>query len=224
MSFQKIFIIGLTFIFVSGLTSCVHRIETFSTDFFVFELNHREKHATLTRLTELGKKQEILVFPSVVEDYLVKYIGKSPELPLLGEGMGALVLTDVQKKVYLPCSLGDRAWLTGTSEREIILLVAHPSSDLIESINRFSEAQLYYLDDMTKLNTFFMFNFDSSENEGYYWMDYINGSNPYIIPCNPVREGYTFDGWYYEAECFSLWDNEVPESESESLILYAKWL
>ena len=114
--------------------------------------------------------------------------------------------------------------MTGTLEREFILLVAHPSNELIESINRFSEAHLYYLDDLTKLNTFFMFNFDSSENEGYYWMDYTNGMNPYIIPADPVREGYVFGGWYYEKECTNLWDNQFPISENDTLTLFAKWI
>lgn len=221
---KKMYSVVLTIFLFLGLSACISNIETVSTDYFVFELNHKEKHATITKLTELGKEQEILVFPTVIEEYPVKYIGKSPELPLLGEGMGALALTDVQKKVYLPSSLGDRAWLTGTSERELILLVAHPSNELIESINRFSEAQLYYLDDLTKLNTFFMFNFDSSENEGYYWMDYTNGMNPYIIPADPVREGYVFDGWYYEEECTNLWDNQFPLSETHTLTLFAKWI
>jgi len=216
--------VGLIMFLFPVLSACDSSTRTISTDFFVFELNHKEKHATLTKLTELGKEQEILVFPTMVEDYPVKYIGKSPELPLLGEGTGALTLTDVQKKVYLPFSLDDQAWLTGTSEREFILLVAHPSNELVESINQFSEAQLYYLGDSTKLNTFFMFNFDSSENEGYYWMDYINGSNPYTIPSDPVREGYAFDGWYYEEECTTSWDNQVPTSENEKLTLYAKWI
>lgn len=221
MSLKRIFVIGLTFIVVSGLTSCVHRIETFSTDFFVFELNHREKHATAIKLTDLGKEQEVLAIPPSVENYPVRYIGVQP---ILGDRLGALMLTDVQKKIYLPLSLNNRVGIIEASMMDAVLNISSPSEDLINSIKRFYEADLYYLTESTKLNTFFMLNFDSSENEGYYWMDYINGSNPYIIPSNPVREGYTFDGWYYEEECSSLWNNEVPESESESLILYAKWL
>lgn len=221
MSLKRIFVIGLTFIVVSGLTSCVHRIETFSTDFFVFELNHREKHATAIKLTDLGKEQEVLAIPPSVENYPVRYIGVQP---ILGDRLGALMLTDVQKKIYLPLSLNNRVGIIEASMMDAVLNISSPSEDLINSIKRFYEADLYYLTESTKLNTFFMLNFDSSENEGYYWMDYNNGSNPYIIPSDPVREGYTFEGWYYEEECISLWNNEVPESESESLILYAKWL
>lgn len=206
------------------LVGCRSRIEIITTDFFVFELNHKEKHATAIALTELGKEQGILVIPTMVEDYPVKYIGKPPKLPLLGEVMGALLIGYNIKKIYLPFSLDDRAWLGGIEGMDVILGKAHPESRLIDSINRFSEAQLYYLDDLTKLNTFFMFNFDSSENEGYYWVDYINASNLYIIPTDPVREGFTFDGWYYEEECTTSWDNQVPTSENEKLTLYAKWI
>lgn len=99
---KKMYSVFLAISFSLGLSACINNIETVSTDFFVFELNCKEKHATITKLTELGKEQEILVFPTVIEDYPVKYIGKSPKFPLLGEGMGALALTDVQKKFISP--------------------------------------------------------------------------------------------------------------------------
>ncbi len=217
-------LIGLTMVLAIELSACKPIYETISTDFFVYEINLREKHATVRRLTDLGKEQEILVIPPIIENVPVKYVGEPPKLPLLGESLGALLLSDTVKKVYLPFSLDNRAWLTLTPEREIILNAAHPSNELIESINRFSEAQLYYLNDSTKLNTFFMFNYELAVNDGYYWMDYINGSNPYYIPSDPIRESYIFSGWYYEEEGTTLWDNQVPASENEFLILYAKWI
>ena len=56
-----------------------------------------------------------------------------------------------------------------------------------------------------------------------------------IIPPDPIREGYTFDGWYKEAECVNKWNFEndtLPEikiDEDEKVIfqetaLYAKWI
>lgn len=217
--------LAILFLFLTtSLTGCDIGTRTQSTDHFVFEINTRENFATVIGLTELGREQEVLVIPSIVDDWPVRYIGKSPKTPLLGEGMGALILTDIQKKVYLPYSLDNRAWITGVSDREFILLGASPSEELISSINRFSVAQLFFLNASTKLNTFFMYNFDFADNEGYYWMDYINGSNPYIIPADPVREDHTFDGWYYEEVCNTIWDNQVPASETDSLTLYAKWI
>lgn len=212
-----VFVVSLSL----GISGCTKNIETISTDFFVFELNHKEKHATAIKLTDLGKEQEVLAIPPSVENYPVRYIGVQP---ILGDRLGALMLTDVQKKIYLPLSLNNRVGLIEASMMDAVLNISSPSEDLINSIKRFYEADLYYLTESTKLNTFFMLNFDSAENEGYYWMDYINGSNPYIIPSDPAREGYVFDGWYYEEGCTTSWNNEFPSSESESLTLYAKWI
>lgn len=218
---KKMSLVVLAISLSLGLSACINNIETVSTDFFVFELNHKEKHATAIELTDLGKEQEVLVIPQFVESYPVQYIGKRA---VLGDRLGVLLLTGIQKKIYLPPSLINRVGLAESSVMDAILNVANPSEELINSIQRFYESNLYFLTEDTKLNTFFMLNFDSAGNEGYYWMDYINGSNPYITPSNPVREGYTFDGWYYEEECTSSWDNQFPTSETDTLTLFAKWI
>lgn len=204
-----------------GIIACFPSTKIVSTEHFVFELNMKKKYATAKKITDLGKEQEVLAIPSAVNSFPVRYIGSRP---LLGDRMGALMLTNVQKKIYLPSSLNNRVGLAETSMMEAVLNKARPSEDLINSIKRFYEAELYYWAENTKLNTFFMYNFDSADNEGYYWMDYINGSNPYIIPSDPTRFGYEFAGWYYEQECLTSWNNEFPLSESESLTLYAKWI
>lgn len=38
---------------------------------------------------------------------------------------------------------------------------------------------------------------------------------------NPVREGYTFDGWFLDPDCTVEWDTSAPVTES--MTLYAKW-
>ncbi|OQC09826.1 MAG: hypothetical protein BWX74_00837 [Tenericutes bacterium ADurb.Bin087] len=204
-----------------GLYRFTQNIKTIETDHFIFELNRREKSAAAIELTELGKKQEVLVIPLTINKYPVRYIGATP---LLGDRLGVLLLTPIQKKIYLPSSLGNRVGLSEAGIMDAILNVAFPSEELIDSITRYYETNLYYLNEDTKLNIFYMYNFESSLNEGYYFMDYINGSNPYVIPSDPVRKGYTFAGWYYEKECATLWNNEMPTSESEVLTLFAKWI
>ena len=44
-------------------------------------------------------------------------------------------------------------------------------------------------------------------------------------PPAPEREGYTFGGWYTEAECVNEWNfDTVPQiAEGEQLRLYAGW-
>ncbi len=41
-------------------------------------------------------------------------------------------------------------------------------------------------------------------------------------PLDPTLEGFTFDGWYRDAECTQPWDFET-ELVSENMILYARW-
>ncbi len=224
IKFRKLFPVLLTVSFSLCLSGCKSNIETVTTDFFVFELNHKEKHATALELTELGKEQEVLVIPQIVEYLPVQHIGKGVKY-LNPYKMNALKLTANQKKIYLPYTLNGKIWLTTDTTVEAILTLGNLDNfDKTYIINSFLEIELYYLGVNTKLNTFFMFNFNNAENEGYYWMDYINGSNPYIIPSDPVREGYSFSGWYYEEGCTNIWDNQVPTNESEKLTLYARWV
>ena len=84
-------------------------------------------------------------------------------------------------------------------------------------------------------NISYLYNYDDAENEGYYWVDDEDyGSIITFIPPNPVREGYTFEGWYKEAECENTWDFEydkLPEQITDNdgypvyqeTVLYAKW-
>jgi uncharacterized repeat protein (TIGR02543 family) len=38
----------------------------------------------------------------------------------------------------------------------------------------------------------------------------------------PVRVGYTFDGWYLDADCTNIYD--ATAATGENLTLYAKWI
>lgn len=81
----------------------------------------------------------------------------------------------------------------------------------------------------------YMYNYEESENEGYYWVDNFDyGSTIKYIPENPEREGYLFGGWYKEPECVNIWDfdkDTLPEQKLDEedreiyqeTRLYAKW-
>ena len=42
-------------------------------------------------------------------------------------------------------------------------------------------------------------------------------------PTEPTREGYTFGGWYKEADCQNAWDFASEKMPSNNVTLYAKW-
>ena len=87
-----------------------------------------------------------------------------------------------------------------------------------------------------KANTSYMFNYENSPNDDYFFIrDYEYGKKIETVPYGPIREGYTFDGWYKEPECINAWDfetdtlpetlyNENNEEVYQETKLYAKWL
>ena len=86
-----------------------------------------------------------------------------------------------------------------------------------------------------KSNTAYMFNYEGSPNEDYYFInDFERGGLIENTPYEPIREGYEFCGWYKESECITKWDfttdvlpaptyDENGELEYVETKLYAKW-
>ncbi len=85
-------------------------------------------------------------------------------------------------------------------------------------------------------NTSYMFNYDGAPNEGYFFInDFERGGLIENTPYEPLREGYTFGGWYKDSACTEAWDftvDKLPEAEydEEGYVtefvetkLYAKW-
>lgn len=65
---------------------------------------------------------------------------------------------------------------------------------------------------------------DITNNEGIYWIDYLEVNEKLTtIPNDPVREGYTFGGWYAEAECINLIDLNTFVKGEGSAEFFAKW-
>ena len=100
---------------------------------------------------------------------------------------------------------------------------------------------------LTPANVSYYYNYENAENYGYYWVDDCDyGGKIEFIPNDPIRDGYTFGGWYKEAECINQWDfdnDTLPEEKTElkeiypngestfievpiyqETILYAKWI
>ena len=86
-------------------------------------------------------------------------------------------------------------------------------------------------------NTSYMFNYEDSPNNDYFFIN--NFESESLIentPYDPIREGYTFGGWYKEPECIHKWNfatDKLPEAEYDEngyvvdfveTKLYAKWI
>ena len=87
----------------------------------------------------------------------------------------------------------------------------------------------------TAANTAYMFNYEGSPNEDYFFInDFERGGLIEDTPYEPLREGYTFGGWYKDSACTEKWDfsaDKLPEAtydeegsfEYVETRLYAKW-
>jgi len=85
-------------------------------------------------------------------------------------------------------------------------------------------------------NTSYLFNYEGAPNSGYFFInDFERGEKIENTPYEPLRKGYTFGGWYKDAECTNKWDFEtdkLPDAEYDEnnifkfveTCLYAKWI
>lgn len=86
-------------------------------------------------------------------------------------------------------------------------------------------------------NTSYLFNYEESPNDGYFFInDFERGGLIEDTPYEPQREGYTFGGWYKEADCINKWDfatDRLPEAtyDEDGYVtnfvetkLYAAWI
>lgn len=83
----------------------------------------------------------------------------------------------------------------------------------------------YYHGSLLKANVSYHLN--DNENSYYYIDYYENGEKISYIPPIPQRDGYTFGGWFKEADCTNQWNFEedtILFTEEQTVIkLYAKW-
>jgi uncharacterized repeat protein (TIGR02543 family) len=93
-----------------------------------------------------------------------------------------------------------------------------------------------YLFRSVPANVTYDYNYAESKNDGVYWIDdYEYGEQITFVPPGPEREGYTFGGWYKDAECTQAWDFAVDKLPTEKrtedgyliyqeTVLYAQWI
>ena len=106
------------------------------------------------------------------------------------------------------------------TERDTIIYVPAEHYEAFENV--LSE---YYHGSLLKANVSYHLNYD--ENNEYYIDYYENGEKIAYIPPIPQRDGYTFGGWFKEADCIDQWDFEedtiLLTEEQTDIKLYAKW-
>ena len=135
--------------------------------------------------------------------------------------------TDTLKYVISP----SLSVLVGTYARGLKFII--PLRKYVEMFSK--ETIRYDYNVFLPANISYFFNYEDNPNEGYFFVDLVEESGKLTKPpYDPKREGYTFDGWYSDKECTTVWNfendivtiefDENGERIYEEICLYAKWV
>lgn len=206
--------------------------------------------------TEQGNTKRFLIIPKKIEDSPVTTFGQRFVMAF-GE---PIINSEVLEKVYFEGYVERKREnfdITGCPNLKKFICL----TEWTYPADRYGNYKLYsprYVCDvyaqekpksspLNPANVSYYYNYEDAENHGYYWVDDCDyGGKIEFIPSEPEREGYTFGGWYKEAECVNEWDfdnDTLPELKTEQeetfpngesvfvdmpvyqeTILYAKWI
>ena len=219
---------------LAGMSGCFGKDSNrFDTDLFSCMYNEDKTGVIILELTEKGQEQEILVIPEEINGLPVVQLGGDTKgYPYM---IGHKLQSEKVRKIY--CLIKDRKLnsiysnFKCTQRVDIVLYADSVASFCLNGdtcnnhffslINDETATEGRYI--LERSNVHFYLN-SKSEN-AIYWFDVINGNDYYVLPTEPIRDGYIFSGWYLNKECTIPWDGKfvLPEGENE-LNLYAKWI
>ena len=210
------------------------------------------KKAYLVGLTDLGLEQTALVYPEEIDGIPVYGIGYG-RMTLVGEdGIGHFYGGNVEK-MFFPTMMKESVANSVTSTFQNTYIIYWDCGQVGETsygitgvkgviygynfYGHYVKAEPVLNNKCRIANVSYLYNYEGSPNEGYYWVDSYDESVITFIPPEPEREGYTFGGWYKEAECINAWDFSVDITGKEIILdtnktydtyegiyLYAKWI
>lgn len=179
----------------------------------------------LEGLSEQGKEKNVIVVPEQIEGKAVEALSYRYGLGVRGE-----LESDLLTSLYIIPKVRIYAFentfeLCKNLCKVIIVNVEGYDQIYGYQYNNTEKIKLYFCSGYTGYNAdnlanvSFMYNYEQSPNDGYYWIDDVEyGTKIGIIPENPEREGYVFGGWFKEPECINKWDIEtdvLPEERTE---------
>jgi len=226
----------------AGFSGCING-RKIKTEYFV--CREYSDRVAIDVLTDLGKEQEILIFPEKIKGKKVtlhmenaRYLdGSSSYSRFASDKLKKLYLMRVTRTPFEKNGLPNlqEIYAIGASESNNVSLSGSGSQWYGYVPNVYDKVfQNEYLKFFTA-NVGYFYNYLDSPNNNYYWIDnYTYGGKITFQPPPPERQGYTFSGWYKEAACMNAWDfdkdtlpqlltNADGETIYQETKLYAKW-
>ena len=217
-----------------------------------------QRKVHIVGLTESGQSKTELVIPEYIDGRRVVTIGYNIRM----EGMPVWVTavegdfsSENLLKLYIPLSINDfydmgcsncpnaKAVVWRDEGAENYYLCDYLNNQIV-GYNILSKYLSWRKNDSARegnllANVSYMYNYESAQDDGYYWVDSYDSSIISFIPPEPHRAGYTFGGWYKEPECINAWNFETDKTGEEIPLrasdfedydanqityLYAKWI
>ena len=254
-----ILLIGSIFIlFCVSFTACVkNSVEYVDREVDDFIVRFYDDYCEIKGTSAQGNENRFLVIPSYIDGIKVKSIGYASIAGAIDTVDGELTFPDIEsgsvEKIYLesaielyPFSFQSCPNLTKIMSPQVLPYDYAIGYDIYYPCNVYksvTEDGSYFVNRFPA-NISYYYNYERADGVEYYWIDDCEyGSNIEFIPPEPTREGYTFGGWYKEAECINVWDfdtdtlpekltemqeNSLGETEEvtvyQETVLYAKWV
>ena len=246
----------LTFCTVSSCSNCeLIKMDLENNEYFIYTTIN-EKTTNIVGLTNLGKEQKYLVIPTQIKGRKVKAVNPTLALEPIKNKYGSekywAFSSEKLKKIFIPDNVivnEDSNYFKDSPNLEGVFLpyVQEAYSRRYKAVYSFqaylntngNQQELYEIWLSNRLsytvaNVSYQFNYEEAPNSGYYWIDDYDGEKIGFIPEEPKRNGYTFNGWYKEAECINAWDfnedtvpKKIYDEEKgygyQETKLYAKW-
>ena len=232
----------------SCFKNCGIGLRLYESEYFICSLPYDSNDINILGLTDKGMEQEYLVVPERIDGKRVRAIGYTTGLATkkikkkYGDSKYCGLQSEKLKKLFVVSNIsvsGD-TFFNSAKSLEAVLYIANDIS-IQENINHYNyyytieNARMHIGVRMHMANVSYYYNYEDAPNEDYYWIDnYTYGDKIDYIPEIPIREGYTFNGWYKDSECIYPWDFEVDKTPDalydeqgvevyQETKLYAKW-
>ena len=230
------------------LSGCGIGLRLYENEYYVYTVGYDSDNISILGLTDKGREQEYLVIPETIEgkkvvslsynDYNTEKITKK-----YGDIKYSGLQSDKLRKVFItPTVSVNYEGFFQVSKNSIEVFYISNGTKLQDNAHHYT---YYYTKDNDEYklrmegraaNVSYYYNYETASNDGYYWIDNYNYGEiiEYILE-NPIRDGYTFGGWYKESECINEWDfeiNTLPQAQYnednqeiyQETKLYAKWI
>lgn len=237
--FKKFSLVFIILIAVSYCSGCImpKRTEPLRNeerevgDFIVW---FYDDYCEIKGTTEQGNHKRFLVVPEFIDGVKVKSLGYNSILGAMDiYSPDAITHPDIEsellEKIYFESAIEVYPFLENNLLRPNLKKIMYPVVEEGRGIygNVYYPRSVYenavrtgdsmYIDCKYPANVSYYYNYENKD-DNYYFIDDCNyGGTIEFIPNDPVREGFSFGGWYKEKECLNKWDFETDTLPKEKV-------